>query len=165
MPFPQGDHELGYAIGFGINIAVPALGDGDNVGFKAIYASGASLYTSVGGRGQVVGCGVAGCLASSDQVEIWSVLGWVQHFWRPDLWSYVGAGYHETDVVGISAVSGEAITGTSDQFSVYANLIWSPVNNLEFLVEGFYDDGTLVTGGGSGPNETFGGFFEVTRYF
>lgn len=170
-PFIAGigrDDELGYAIAFGINIALPGLGDGDSLGFKASYVSGAREYDTFvfrGARNVAFGCVGVGCAAGVNSIDSWFVMGWIQHFWRPDLDSTLAASYREIDGVGAGTV-GDIVAGTGDVWQVLANLQWTPVNNLSFMVEGTYLQGSLISGNVAGvDDDTWQFFFQARRNF
>lgn len=166
------DDEVGYAIAFGINIALPGLGDGDSLGFKASYIEGGNEYDEFvfrGGRNAAFGCVGVGCVASVDGREAWFVMGWIQHFWRPDLDSTLALAYKEQDLIAAGTV-GDVILGTGDVWQVLANLQWTPVNNLSFMVEGTYLQGDLIDLAadgviGVGDDDTWQFFFQARRDF
>lgn len=178
------DSEIGWGASFGLALNVPT-GEGDTFLFNATYTDGASQYhassfAGVSGTSTIWGGGVDPYTNSIlDSVEAWSVSAAYQHFWTPTVNTSLGGGYTSTDLgsgipgVFVSpalAIVDVAVTEVTS-WDVWANVEWTPVNNLSFILEGRYMsadfEGTdIATGLGADLDEdAFAVTFQATRSF
>ena len=104
--------------------------------------------------------------------EVWSIAGKFKHYWLPNLRSNFFAGYQEIEYsgAGVAFVAPTSVVGgplvgvgfvDSKIFEVGANLIWTPVKQLDIGVEAVYrkvDAGRVAQGITGGTFNTGGAF-------
>jgi hypothetical protein len=179
---PLASEKYGYAFLGGLEFKLPQLGAGDSFQVSGAWAKGAvgfndpdaSNYTSNGTKlsyllngstapnlpmfdGNVSGGNLELTKSYSVDVEY-------RHFWTPNLRSAIAwVRYHQDSPSTANATF--APDGTFD--TVAANLIWSPVKNLDLGTEVYWAN--LKTENGpvalNGSESWWGGVFKATRYW
>jgi hypothetical protein len=162
-PIDNPDDEWGYAIQGGVSFKLPMLAAGDQLWLQAAYASGALGYTHIDDATALR----AGALRLNqteavvnpftgdvEKTDSWSVSGNFLHYWTPNWRSNFFGAYSEIDfddtastlIVNNVAVGGIGATGTvlnlgfvdTRIYEAGANLIWTPVKQLDIGVEAVY---------------------------
>jgi len=117
------------------------------VGFQAFYGRGIARYTLAGP--DAVLNGPAGPAAQLDAVEQAGGMVWIQHHWTETIRSNVAYGRNWVNVVdsmtaGVAGLPGKSGIGAialfggplgQDMWTVHANLIWSPIPQVDIGVE------------------------------
>jgi hypothetical protein len=156
-PAVRVDDEWGWAIQAGVMFKLPFLAPGDEFWINAAYSEGASLYngfTSQGTFNRFTSIDVPYTDAFVDRfgnvqtTEVFSVAGKLKHYWLPNLRSNFHLGYADVNFSGAGSTVllplggvGPAVTvGFVDTriFEAAANLIWTPVKQLDIGVEALY---------------------------
>ena len=178
------DSEIGFALLFGLVINVPSFGDGSNFQFKAIYTDGASQYHQDTRDGilrsvnNVVWGRSTGADTDSiiDTVQIWSVLAAYTHNWSPTVATTFGGSYANVDNnvnVGCGISSDVICNAETDLFDIFANVTWSPIPRLDFMIDVHYMHSD-TNGRDQNPEQAntlddsdgaFSAVFQVTRNF
>jgi hypothetical protein len=119
--------EMGYAVGGGLTVNLPMLGEKDRLGLQGGYASGAMKYVALRAAGPTVADGVLTAGGRLKLVDAWAIGGGGIHYWTPQLSSAIGAGYLDVDAPrpGTDFVN----------VDVQANLVYTPVKGLQFAAE------------------------------
>lgn len=155
--FIGADDEFGFAVQAAGAVNLPFGGKGTRLWASAAYADGALAYLGSGATPWVSGpVGVNG-LAYADSYAIangvggfdletssgWQIAGGGTYFFNPMLRSNLSVSYADIDapVVGAlgTANAGLAVADFS-QFTAAANVIYSPVANLDLGLEVFYQN-------------------------
>jgi Porin subfamily len=193
----------GYAALGGVNFKTPFTGAGDSFQVEGAWAKGgpewvgasANPYTNIGfliyrtiqsnggPGGPTVGLldAFLSPTGSLDLSTSYSVNAEFRHFWTPALRSSVAYGYFKTKMPASATLFGYP---DFHQQQVTANLIWSPVKNLDLGLEGFWINnhqdncgggggavlctqaaGPLVGSNGKNSIDYFGGIFRALRSF
>jgi hypothetical protein len=156
-PFQEAEGEAGWAVQGGVQFKLPMIAAGDSLWLQAAYADGALAYTHSGLGTQFRSFGsirLADAEAIIDpltgnikKTESWSVSGNFLHYWTPSLRSNIFGAYSEIDyargasVFAFAPATGQVVNfGFADKriSEAGANLIWSPVKNLDIGVEAIY---------------------------
>lgn len=175
--------DYGYAVLGGLNFKLPQIGAKDSFQIEGVYSKGAVAFTGLNSSSYskvtnlaYVTSGNAPILdtfdayrVSSTELELvkaWSLNTQFRHFWTPNLRSTIGYGYLKFDAGSQANTVGAFPDGRLHQ--AVANLIWSPVKNLDIGTEVYWSD--LKTDHSSDPaandsNDWWGGNFRVTRYW
>lgn len=157
----RADDDIGFAIQAGAMFKLPFLAPGDELWLQATYSDGAAHYNGLGGSGHVniarlTDVRPAFSDAFVDQfgdlqtAQAFSVSGKLKHYWAPNLRSNFFGGYTKVEfdgnsvatvfpTVGATATNG-VLVGFAD-FNIWeagANLIWTPVKQLDIGVEAVY---------------------------
>lgn len=183
------DHtvDYGYAVLGGIRFKLPQIGAGDTFQISGAWSKGAVEYAGVSNSSYTVAnrlsyitAGKGGTidlfdsyLDGNDQklTTATSLMAEFRHFWTPTLRSTIGYGYLNYDVAKEANANGFT-DGTVNQ--VNANLIWSPVKNLDIGTEVYWaslkaKNGAAHTGNdgfaNNGSNDWWGGTLRVSRYW
>jgi hypothetical protein len=158
--------EVGWAIGGGLKINLPALGHGDNINMQAAYTQGALGYAASGIPGNFAiydggtvgvgwafdgvyssGAGNGGNKSGIELTEAWSVGAGYTHHWDP-MWvttlygGYLAVNYGGTATAFINAVTG-APAGSSNDYSFWqigSRTTWTPTKGLDFSVDVMYEN-------------------------
>ncbi len=169
------DDELGWAVGAGVTVNLPVLGQGDSFSIQADYAEGATRYNFTGINnngfavydGDTVGFGIAsdavysGALGSSlELTKSWSVQAGIDHHWLPNLTSSLYGAYGKVDYNDVATAllndrffGATPVVGSPD-FSFWqagSRTVWSPVKNLDLSIDVMYNhldssyDGSLFS--------------------
>jgi hypothetical protein len=120
LPAPVQASKLGYAVGAGVKINLPMLGESDTLALQAAYSKGAISYVSPDwymGSDFFVG-GV-----SIQQTRAWSVAGGLTHGWTKTVSSALTASYAKYDEPTATGVDFR-------QFDIGGNVAWTPVSGL-----------------------------------
>jgi hypothetical protein len=132
------DTEYGFAVQGGVMFNLPKLGEGDTLFLQAAYASGALGYLGVT---DVLGMGVVDSSVNlaGEQVRTsgFSLAAELLHYWTPTLRSVFGASYVDVDSPNAAIPSGFV---DFKDYRLVADLIWSPVSNLDLGVEVAYQN-------------------------
>jgi hypothetical protein len=132
----------GWAVrgGAEINLGTP----GSSLFLNAAYASGALQYlgnvqTAGFSQSIVNGLGLADDRNMSNATG-WSVSAAYRYFFTPAIRAAVFGGYADVDMklANFRGGAGANIVGIDQVWSVGANVVWSPVRNLDLGVEVFY---------------------------
>jgi hypothetical protein len=177
--------EYGYAFMGGLNFKLPSIGAKDSFQIEGVWSKGAieytgissSPYSNVNALSYVTTGNATGPILDTfdafatgtglDLTKAYSVNAQFRHFWTPTLRSTFAYGYLKYD----APASANALGYTDGRIHQgVANLIWSPVKNLDIGTEVYYNDlkATNATGGvtdANGSNDWWGGNFRVTRYW
>jgi hypothetical protein len=168
----QSDDEVGFAVSAGVMFKLPFLAPGDELWLQATYADGAGNYagfasgnntfTAVRNRNTDAFVDAFGNVQTA---EVFSVAGKFLHYWQPNLRSNFFAGYSDIDYdAGGSVFLASTTVGAPGAFvgfvdnkfwEVGANLIWTPVKQLDIGVEAVYrnfeSSGNIVNATTFGP--------------
>jgi hypothetical protein len=112
----------GYAVMAGIQFNLPMLGAGDKFAIQAAYGKGALAYVNDNIAKSATGS-VNDFYADGSQSKAWSVYGGFKHVFSPSLAFNIDAGYTDLDQ--------PAAQLDMTQWDVAANLVWTPVKNLD----------------------------------
>ena len=154
--------KVGWAIGAGATVKLPALGAGDMISAEVDYSQGAINYTGSGwgnfswcrggfattalqvgptsGNGSC-GFGVASdatYIAGSNSLELttaWSVVAGFQHVWSPHWKTSLYGDY------GAISYDGNVNGGSKNNFDYWqvgSRTVWNPVQNLDLSVDVMY---------------------------
>jgi len=155
------DTKLSWAVALGVGFKLPMLAAGDRLDLVAAYADGQvgatqssnSNAISNSGWGRLMGgvqVNVPNVIATSatsfGTVRSYSFGGIFTHYWTPSLRSHFAASYARTEapnvqLAGAGALvpaAGTIVLGNTTAYALGANLIWSPVRNLDLGVEVSY---------------------------
>jgi hypothetical protein len=157
VTFP--DDEWGFAAQAGLQVKLPMIAAGDSLWIQAAWATGALSYTHAQ-QSTAVRLGtlrlnqtdatVNPFTGDIETTDSWSISGNFLHYWMPNLRSNLFASYGE---ISYDASATQAFTaagpgglpvvvnaGFNDTkiWEIGANLIWSPVRNLDIGVEAVY---------------------------
>ncbi len=114
---------LGEAIGAGLSLKLPQLGEDSEFVLSGAYSHGLNFYTI--GIGNIVWTS----FSAVREVEVGTVFAGLTHAWTSQLQSNVGVSYSRADF---------NLPGTRDRangLTLTANLVWSPVSDLELGME------------------------------
>lgn len=180
------DQEYGYAVLGGIRFKLPQIGAKDTLRLAGAWSKGAIEYAGVspssfsnatnlsyrlGGFGPTIDLFDSYAdLATGRQhlTEATSFNVELRHFWTPMLRSSIAYGYLDYDAANAANDNGFA-DGKTHQ--VIANLIWSPVKNLDIGTEVYWAKiksdaaGTGGTATLADSQDWWGGTLRVTRYW
>jgi hypothetical protein len=164
--YPSDD--VGYAIGGGLKVNLPMLGQGDNVHVQADWAHGAVAYTMQrgfsprDGATQALGLvtdatysSVGGLLTGLDLTDSWDIVGGFEHHWNPQWKTTLYGGYAEVNydsaanTVLANSLSIVPSTGSADfnWWQIGSRTVWSPVKNLDLSVDVLYTSYNTGYGG------------------
>jgi len=149
------DNEWGYAIQGGVNFKLPMIAAGDQLWLQAAFASGALGYTNIDNftaarsgtfrlnQNEAV---VNPFTGEIERTDSWSVSGAFQHYWTPGLRSMFFGAYSEIDYDAVAtrafrSQDGLIVNAGFTDLRIYeagANLVWSPVKQLDIGVETIY---------------------------
>lgn len=140
------DGETGWAVQGGVKLNLPMLAAGDLLFLQAGYADGALEYLGWGTAGYghlprytVVNFGedVNGHTKSNTGFNL--VAG-LRHFWTPTIRSDIYGSYSELKTHEVAVENNRIVARSFDpkETIVGANLVWSPVANLDLGVEVLY---------------------------
>ena len=152
---------VGFAASFGADIKLGMLAPGDSIFFQAAVARGAVEYTGLSASpltaALAIGLktGISAALATGPVSQIydayarpgvatsmllstaWSVGAMARHYFQPNLWAGIGAGYnrylpggHDTLFINESPVL--RIT------QVFGKILWNPIRNLDVGLDLLY---------------------------
>ena len=189
---PAATDKWAYAFLGGVNFKLPNIAPGDSWQVEAAWSKGGVDFVGVSGNPyQQVGL-IAYRTHSQGPIldlfdafvdgtglhltKAWSINTQFRHFWTPTLRSTIAYGYLSVDVPS------EANLANHPDFhnhQVTANLIWSPVKNLDLGLEAFWvkNTGSCATAtcsngavgttalGGKSSIDYFGGLFRARRDF
>ncbi len=119
--------KLGFAIGAGVQVNLPALGPSTALALQASYGKGALAYVSPSFDGSAVDFGVAG--GSVRQNSAWAVAGGLTHGFTKTISGNLEASYAQYRTDRALAI------GDFNQWDVQGNVTWSPVKNLAVIAE------------------------------
>jgi Porin subfamily len=152
----RGDDELGWAIQLGAMFKLPFIAPGDELWIQATYADGALSYAGIPssttiGRFSNVRVPVTDAyvdqFGNTQTSEVFSIAGKFKHYWLPNLRSNFFGGYSSIEAGGAAtavavgpAGFGNVTVGFPDLkiWEAGANLIWTPVKQLDIGVEAVY---------------------------
>jgi hypothetical protein len=160
-----GDDDLGFAIQAGVMFKLPFIAPGDELWLQATYADGAINYAGAGGVNTFTSLRLpqrdafVDAFGNLQTAEVFSVSGKFLHYWLPNLRSNIFAGYQTVEYGGNASVVVLPIVGGGtgirlgfvdhEIFELGANLIWTPVKQLDVGLEAVYRrfdaDGTVAT--------------------
>lgn len=174
----RADDEIGFAVQAGVMFKLPFIAAGDELWLQATYAEGASSYAGTPsaatfGRFTTVRPAITDAFVDQfgnvEKTEVFSVSGKFLHYWLPNLRSNFFGGYQTinageggtttvfTSAANAAAGTGGVVVGFQDAriWEAGANLIWTPVKQLDIGVEAVYRNfevrnghfGTNVVGG------------------
>jgi hypothetical protein len=149
------DNEWGYAIQGGVNFKLPMIAAGDQLWLQAAFASGALGYTNIDNftaarsgtfrlnQNEAV---INPFTGEIERTDSWSVSGAFQHYWTPSLRSMFFGAYSEIDYDAVAtrafrSQDGLIVNAGFTDLRIYeagANLVWSPVKQLDIGVEAIY---------------------------
>lgn len=161
--FAAGD-KWGFALGAGLRLNLDMIARGDQLWLQAVYADGALGYVILNGNGDgitsnrnsnagpfnfsqagnvvfqyrdAVTSAVGGGAPTAGNAVIsttkaWGVAAGFRHFWTPNLRSSLFGTYASVDAPAVSTLP------DFKMWTVGANLVWSPVRNLDLGLEVVY---------------------------
>lgn len=138
--------KYGYAIGAGVTFNLPMIGEGDRLYITGAWTKGAKSFAGPLARG--TDFDVAG-----NQLDAWSVGGGIRHFWAANLKTSLDAGYSKWD--STNTVAGKT-------WKVAGNIVYTPVDNLDFGLEAAYTNTKIGNGANSGA---WSGRIRIQRSF
>jgi hypothetical protein len=160
------DTDYGFAVQAGVNFKLPMLGKGDTLWFNGVYADGALQYlgdntspwSSGGGAINKVDGNVNLAANGIDTSTGFAVGLGLQHFWTPTVRSSLSTVYTDVENGG---PAGEDYA----QIFAAANVVWSPVKDLDVGLEVFYANLTDTPAVFVGNEDRWGGIVRVQRNF
>jgi Porin subfamily len=126
-PFDNRKDVAGWAVAGGVALNLPQWGEDDALVLKAATSRALSFYT-IGAGGNVVWTD----LDALRTVDVLTLFAGLVHDWTPTLQSNVGVGFAR---VNFNLPNGR---DRADGLTVTGNLVWSPVENLDFGLELIY---------------------------
>ena len=166
------DNTYGFAVQGGLKLNLPQLAPGDQLWLQGAYGEGAGSYTGVfgppgsetitgnlGGRFDVSTIdATVDARGNLNLTESFSVMAALLHYWNPEYRSAVFGMYGQVNYdprlrnanfgpPGVGALA--ATSGLLRSYDVYyagANLIWSPVRDLDIGVEVVYQRHEIANG-------------------
>lgn len=135
-------NKTGWAVTGAANFKLPFLGKGDNIIFKGTYAEGALGYLGFVTNRGFLGNGVAGFDNTVSTLRGYSFGSYFNHYFTPAVRGSVYGNY-TTLSGGPGRNFGSNITLFREGWAIYGALAWTPVRNLEFSVEGFYQNASF----------------------
>ncbi len=141
------DDEIGWAIQGSIEFAAT---DAITLGLLGNYSDGASQYGNDILRGGATNTLMNGAGAVTNTTEIWAASGFVTYAFSPELATNIIFGYGER--------SGGVVAGL-EVFAGTVNAVWTPVDNLEFILEFNYAHEDVAN------TDDYMGVFQVRRSF
>lgn len=166
-------NKVGWAVGGGVNINLPALAKGDSLLVKATYAEGSLQYLGNVSSQGYFGNGVVGFDNGVRTRRGWAVAAQLNHFFTPAIRAAVIGGYTRLDTNPGVNFGGNAAY-LREAWNVYGQLFWTPVRGFDVGVELFYQEGTYNYYGGTAlgnrvlgnaSDQSWGGYFRVQRSF
>jgi hypothetical protein len=186
----NGDDEIGWAVQAGVMFKLPFIAPGDQLWLNAAYSEGAGGYNGLPSsatftRFTEVRAPISDVFVDQfggvQQTEVFSVSGKFLHYWLPNLRSNFFGGYAKVDFNGAASAfvcptslgltAAACATDASrvgvgfnsvDIVELGANVIWTPVKQLDIGVEAVYrsfstDNPVAVpfAGGTFGPSGAF----------
>jgi len=151
----NGEDELGWAVGGGVEVKFGGLPNGGAVSLQAVYTDGASGYGSTGWVGQITDAVWDG--NSTETTKTLNIFGGVSLGVSDSIEVNIEGGYHNVD----AALSAYDFT----QWSASANAVWAPVSGFEMGPEIQYRD--IDYSNASGLSDTYEvyGTFRIQRTF
>ncbi len=120
------DSTNGYAVGGGVKINLPMLGESDTLAVQAAYSKGAISYVSPDWY-----TGVDFDTANGKgQTTAWAVAAGLTHGWTKTVTSSLTASYAKYD-----AAAGAILSADYKQYDIGGNVAWTPVTGLSFTGE------------------------------
>lgn len=132
-PFENRKDVTGFAAAAGLALNLPQWGEDDAFVVKTAYSRALSFYT-IGAGGNVVWTD----FDTLRTVDVLTLFAGLVHDWTPTLQSNVGVGFAR---VNFNLPNGRDRAGGRDRadgLTVTGNLVWSPVENLDFGLELIY---------------------------
>ncbi len=167
--------EVRWAVRGGLAVKLDQLAKGDVLAITAAYSEGNTRYLGLGvdDAGYVLRLATGGTGWNMQAVKGYAVSGGIKHYWMPNLRSTLAANYVGLDWgngVKTTSVGGATASYTENLLLAQANLIYTPVKNLDLGVEVLYGkrEGftkTSNTVAASRDADTFGAIFRVQRSF
>jgi len=150
------EDKVGWAVGAGATVKMPALGAGDMISAEIDYSQGATVYTGSGWgnfswchggtTGASCGKGVASdatYLATTNSLELttaWAVVAGFQHVWNPHWKTSIYGSYGEISYPGsVNSLLGPGQTNDWNYGQVGSRTVWNPVKNLDLSVDVMYN--------------------------
>jgi hypothetical protein len=146
---------LGWAIGGGVEVNVPALGQGDAIALQVGYADGANGYPMDSWDGRITDAINAGGVTRT--TRSWNIGGGWNHNFTDMLEANLEGGYHVAD----------AATDARDlsQWGITGNLVWHPVSGLDIGTELQYRRVDYKAASGLADKDELYATFRVQRTF
>ena len=120
-------------------VEVPGPLAADDIGFTGLFGSGIGRYANSGGgeHGSAVIKNFGTAAVREETQGLWGGFVWYQHHWTDELRSSVVYSNQRQHVSSVITPSSAAVAqGFSDRIqTVHVNLIWSPVQRVNFGVE------------------------------
>jgi hypothetical protein len=156
--------KVGFAVGAGVKVNLPALGASDQVALQVAYSKGALGYLSTGFGGTSPDFGTSGVVGSSVyQNSAWAVAVGFTHAFTKTISGNLEASYAQ-----YRSDRGLAAIGDFNQWDVIANVAWSPVAGLAITPELEYrnvDYSSAANAGGALDASALVGVLRIRRTF
>ncbi|WP_346913426.1 porin [uncultured Roseibium sp.] len=146
---------LGWALGGGVEVNVPALGQGDAIALQIGYADGANGYPMDSWDSQITDAINTGGVTRT--TRSWNIGGGWNHNFTDMLEANLEGGYHVAD----------AATNARDfsQWGLTGNLVWHPVGGLDIGTELQYRRVDYKAASGLADKDELYATFRVQRTF
>jgi len=151
----NGEDELGWAVGGGVEVKFGGLANGGSVALQAVYTDGASGYGSTGWTSQITDAVWDG--NSTETTKTLNIFGGVSLGVTDGIEVNIEGGYHNVD----AAISAFDFT----QWSATSSVIWSPVSGFEIGPEIQYRDIDYSNASGLSDTYELYGTFRLQRTF
>lgn len=146
------DDEWGFAVGLGAKINMDFLAPGDYFWINGTYTQGALGYMGYDNTANLAAGSsrLASAVAhkytaagtyDTDTAKGWQVSAGFQHYWAPTFRSSIFGSYAAVDAIDVTYAAGtmyDTLTPELKEWKAGANIIWSPVRNLDIGLEGIY---------------------------
>jgi hypothetical protein len=179
--------KVGWAVGAGLKVNLPMLGNRDYAIGQLTYTEGALRYiTAANGTGNLQtvasgnpvtatalgplwdAVGVGGAAGSLDLTKAWTFTGGYEHFWNSQWKTSL---YGEYGKIDYSTAASAALGYVSADWSLWqigSRTVWTPVANLDLSVDVMYNNMNGVNTGVSATSNNINwvsGVFRVQRNF
>ena len=193
-PGGTADSEIGWAIGAGLRLNVPQIGQGDYLIAQVTYAEGATNYVGSNfGAGGIFALGysegfpavnrisagpVFDAVVTATDIDLtkgWSITGGYEHRWNPQWKTSIYGSYGQFNYSGSASavLAGAGADADWSLWQVGSRTVWTPVANLDLSLEVLYTNlnNSSFDGASGGALGTFGdkgyvsGIFRAQRNF
>lgn len=118
-----GESAMGYAVGGGLVVNLPMLGERDRIGVQGSWTNGAVKYLAQNAKGPFFADAVWTRAGGLDLASGWAIGGSYIHHWSPAFSSAIGASYLDVDAPSPAT--------SMSNLDLQANLVWYPVKGLQ----------------------------------
>ena len=150
-----GDSKWGYAIGAGVKVNLPALGESDTIALQAAYTKGALSYVS---PDWYAGSDFFSDGLTIQQTRAWGIAAGFTHGWTKTVSSALTASYASYDEPTAAGIDYK-------QWDIGGNVTWAPVTGLSIIGEVEYKKVDFSTASALADRDAVVGFVRIRRDF